>query len=1140
MFEIEKIFSSGAGDALNTALAYRDGKNISAFGLCSFGKAAITALCANKAHSGVDDGPLLIVAGDFYLARAFYEQLKCLLPDVELLPARDDTLVYRDALSGENVLTRLKTLKDIVTGRAKTVVCCAEALMQIYPDRDAFLSHCMTVEKGRSYDLDAIVSMLVEAGYKREPQLTDVGRFSLRGDILDVWSVGEEYPVRIEFFGDEVEKIRFFDAENQLSKEDASSAEISPATEFFATKERAEQIACAITEEASAVSLQPDYSVKAKELSSALAARVRSGDRNIALGFLLPLAANCDLYSFGGFTGAVYDEVKQIYDNALLHSSEHANRFATLLSRGETLPFALNQLINPERAFSFKGRKLAFQSVMNANRIFAPDAVFSFKTIETPAYYRDFRVLKTDLGNWLSRGYTAYLCAWGEGLKASVKQFLSDNGIMYSEGYGDGGIRLIGDRTEKGCVFHNEKIAVVGTADLSFKSPKKTMKRNKRDVFSELKAGDYVVHEIHGIGLFEGTVKLEVGGARRDYLLVSYAGGDKLYVPVENMDSLSAYAADGGVPSLSKIGGADFARVKEKVRKSVKELAINLLELYKDRFEGKGHRYSDDDSLLHEFEDSFEFTETDDQITAVEEGLRDLKSGKIMDRLLCGDVGYGKTEVALRLAFKVIAEGKQVAFLSPTTILAKQHFETVKKRMEPFGIKAGRLTRFDTKEEQAKTVESVRAGKTDIVVGTHRLLSKDVDFADLGLLILDEEQRFGVADKEKIKDLKRGVNVLTLSATPIPRTLHMSLVGIRDISVLDTPPTQRVPVQTYVMEYGETLVTDAVTREINRGGQVFIVYNRVADIDRFAARIQSLVPSAKVAFAHGQMREEVLERTVENFVEGKTDVLVSSTIIENGIDIARANTMIVVDADRLGLSQLYQLRGRVGRSNRLAYVFFTFDGRKTLTDTAYQRLEAITQFTEFGSGFKIAMRDLEIRGAGSVLGAQQHGHLEKVGYDMYCRLLSEAVDELRGEKTVSHKEVTVITDYGLYLPDGYVTDKEWRLRIYARAAKIRTLAQRDAILKDMADVYGPVPEPVKNLVDVALIKNLAAGIGADKVILKRGESAVQFCKIMDIDNAVNSAATAYGARLIAENASLRFQSHSKLLKFLLKCTELNR
>ena len=368
----------------------------------------------------------------------------------------------------------------------------------------------------------------------------------------------------------------------------------------------------------------------------------------------------------------------------------------------------------------------------------------------------------------------------------------------------------------------------------------------------------------------------------------------------------------------------------------------------------------------------------------------------------------------------------------------------------------------------------------------------------------------------------------------------MSLVGIRDISVLDTPPTQRVPVQTYVMEYGETLVTDAVTREINRGGQVFIVYNRVADIDRFAARIQSLVPSAKVAFAHGQMREEVLERTVENFVEGKTDVLVSSTIIENGIDIARANTMIVVDADRLGLSQLYQLRGRVGRSNRLAYVFFTFDGRKTLTDTAYQRLEAITQFTEFGSEFKIAMRDLEIRGAGSVLGAQQHGHLEKVGYDMYCRLLSEAVGELRGEKTVSHKEVTVITDYGLYLPDGYVTDKEWRLRIYARAAKIRTLSQRDAILKDMADVYGPVPEPVKNLVDVALIKNLAAGIGADKVILKRGESAVQFCKIMDIDNAVNSAATAYGARLIAENASLRFQSHSKLLKFLLKCTELNR
>lgn len=1139
MLELDKIFDSALGDALKTAEAYRDRRNISAFGLCPFAKAAVTALCLKAAEAGGQNSPALIVAGDFYLARNFYDQLKCLLPNAVLLPARDDTLVYRDALSGENVINRLKSLYAVASGKASAVVASAEALMQIYPDRSEFLARCAAVKKGGSYDLEKLLGILTEAGYKREPQLTDVGRFSLRGDILDVWSVCEKAPARIEFFGDEVESIRYFDAENQLSSENADSYEISPVTEFFAGRESAERIAAGLEKEAAGASLAPDYAVKVKELAGLLAARVRSGDRGLPLGFLLPLTAHCTLYEFGKFGGVVFDEVKQVYDNAAVHASEHENRFSTLFARGETLSCALGQMISADKAFEFSGRKLAFQSVTNANRIFTPDAVFSFKTMEMPAYYKDFRILAGDLGNWEKRGYTVYLCAGNEGLKSSLVSFLNENNIIYSSGYGTGGIRLITERTEKGCVFHNEKLAVVGTADLSRKNPKKIVRRAKGDVFSEPKPGEYVVHEVHGIGRFEGIVKLDVAGARRDYLLVSYAGADKLYVPIENMDALTKYVSD-GTPSLSKLGGADFAKVKERVKKSVKELAVNLVELYGERLNGKGHRYSEDDSLLKEFEDSFEFTETDDQLTAVEEGLKDLKSGKIMDRLLCGDVGYGKTEVALRLAFKVIAEGKQVAFLSPTTILAKQHYETVVKRMEPFGIRAGRLTRFDTKAEQSAVIEGLKAGKTDIAVGTHRLLSKDVDFADLGLLILDEEQRFGVADKEKIKDMKRGVNVLTLSATPIPRTLHMSLVGIRDISVLDTPPTERIPVQTYVMEYSETLVTDAVTREINRGGQVFIVYNRVTDIDRFAARIQSLVPSARVTFGHGQMAEDKLERTVEDFVDGKSDVLVSSTIIENGIDIARANTMIVVDSDRLGLSQLYQLRGRVGRSNRLAYVFFTFDGRKTLTDTAYQRLEAITQFTEFGSGFKIAMRDLEIRGAGSVLGAQQHGHMEKVGYDMYCRLLSDAVGELKGEKPVNRKEVRAVVDYGLFVPDGYVTDREWRLRIYSRISKIRSMQERDSMLRDLSDVYGPVPDTVKNLVDVALLKNLAAEIGAEKIILKRGESAVGFGKIMDIDNRVNSEATKSGGRLIADGALLKFPTPAKMLKFLLNCKNFAR
>ena len=1140
MLDVTKIFNSGSGAAVKTAEAYRDGKSVSAFGLCSFAKAAVTALSGEYVRESGENAAAAIITGDFYLARAFYDSLSRLEDGVYLLPARDDALSYRDALSGENVTTRLKTLAAIATGRARYVVCPVEAAMQPFPRRERFAAACVTIEKGKDYDLTELASRLVRAGYKRETQISDSGTFAVRGDILDVWSVGEQRPVRVEFFDTQAESIRYFDEENQLSKEHADSYDVTPATEFMASDEECRKILERLDEYSAATGLEPDYAAKARELIGTISARVSAGDKSVALGYLLPLTETVGFFDFCRASGVIYDEVKQIVDNANVHAEEHQNRFAALLSRGETLPFTRGGVIPYTASLKFDGRRLAFQNVNNANRIFKPNAVFSFRTTETPAYHRDFRLLAADVKNWLSRDYTVYLCAPDDGLLASVKDFLAEARLPVSDGYGSGGVRIIKENTLSGAAFHDYKIVVVGTDNLRLQTRKKTIKRGKSNVFNQPKPGDYVVHELHGVGRFDGVVKLDVGGVRRDYLLVTYAGNDKLYVPVENMDSLSRYTADGAEPKLSKIGGADFAKVKEKVRKSVRELAVNLAELYGERKEGKGYRYSADDTLLHEFEGSCGFTETDDQLAAIEDGLNDLKSGKIMDRLLCGDVGYGKTEVALRLAFKVISEGKQVAFMSPTTILAKQHFETVKRRMEPFGVTAVRLTRFDTKAEQAAAAEKLRAGKADIAVGTHRLLSKDIDFADLGLLILDEEQRFGVGDKEKIKDVKRGVNVLTLSATPIPRTLHMSLTGMRDISVLDTPPSARIPVQTYVTEYGEALVVDAITREINRGGQVFVVYNRVSDIDRFAARIQSLVPSAKVTYAHGQMREDVLERTVEAFVDGKTDVLVSSTIIENGIDIARANTMIVVDSDRLGLAQLYQLRGRVGRSDRLAYVFFTYDGRKALSDDAYKRLEAITQFTEFGSGFRIAMRDLEIRGAGTVLGAEQHGHMEKVGYDLYCRMLREAVGEMRGEKRRERKEVRAVTDYGIFVPESYIKDKDWRLRVYSRIAAVDSMKERDSVLGDLGDVYGAVPDSVKNLVDVALIKNLAGNIGADKVTLKRDETSVGFNKIADMDARVVEASRGHGGMLNAASAAISFPSAAKMLKFLLDCDKIDR
>ncbi len=1133
MLDLKKIFNRET-NPIKLAADYRDGKNVSAFGLCAFGKAAVTALIKG-------DDKTLVITPDFYQARAFSEQLSPLVGKVTLLPPRHDALVYRDALSGEAVSERMKALGLIASERAEVVACPVEALLQLYPDIDRFRSHVTLIKRGEEYDLNLLVKKLIAAGYRREEQLGDIGRFSLRGDILDVWSVAEDYPVRIEFFGDEVEKLRRIDEETHISAEEKDEYLITPITEIFPTDDEIEKLSEALSKQKLSA-LEPDYRVKAEAIVSELISKLTAGDRSLSLGYLLPKTANSTLFEFGGFESVVFDDVKQIYDNARLHISETENRFKTLRSRGEALDFAVDCIIDEKKAFSSDCKKLAFQSVMNANRIFNPDAVYNFKTMELPAYHRDFSLLETDLKNWSARGYTIYICAGDESARKGISEFLSDIKMSGVGDYGNGGIRLITEKTDKGAIFHEEKIVVIGSLDIARKPVKKKLKRARGDIFSAPEVGDYVVHEVHGVGRFEGVVKLENSGTRRDYLLISYAGTDRLYVPVENMDVLSKYAVDGaGTPTLNKLGGADFARVKAKVRASVKELAINLVDLYGERFKATGHRYSQDDSLLHEFERSFEHTETEDQLLAIEEGIADLKNGKIMDRLLCGDVGYGKTEVALRIAFKVIEEGKQVAFLSPTTILAKQHYETVKKRMEDFGVKIGRLTRFDSPSKQDKTIAELKAGKIDIVVGTHRLLSKDVDFADLGLLILDEEQRFGVADKEKIKDVRRSVNVLTLSATPIPRTLHMSLVGIRDISVLDTPPVERLPVQTFVVEYNETLLVDACLRELNRGGQVFIVHNRVEDIVDFTARVQALLPSAKVAYAHGQMKEDALEKRIEAFVEGKFDILVASTIIENGIDIPSANTMIVTEADRLGLSQMYQLRGRVGRSNRLAYVFFTFDGNKTLTESAYQRLDAITQFTEFGSGFRIAMRDLEIRGAGSVLGAKQHGHMEKVGYDMYCKILSEEIGELKGEKTKERKEVKVSVDYAAFVPDGYVTNKEWRLRVYSKIAKIASLKERDLLLAELADIYGPVPSQAKNLIDLALIKNLASNINAERVTLKKGVSEVVFGKVMDIENSVNSAATEVNGRLITvDKPALRFPSPSHLLKFLLICCKISR
>ncbi len=1101
----------------------RDKKNISAFSLHFGERTAVAALLF----------PCVYVCPDYITAMNALEQFSSLTNKAVLLLGRDDVLSYHKARSQEGNYRRVAAMTEIVSERADVIIVNPEALVQLYPDPQVFKSNIRTYKKNEEYDQGDIVSFLVGAGYKREAQITAKGHFSLRGDILDIWAPNSDGGVRLEFFGDTLETIKSFDIGEQTAKTELDEIEICPAGEVFYEDGQAYELIKQVKEN---LPRSGELLQRSESILSGISLSLSALERSMSLAVLLPLLKTCSFSQFVLPQRVIFDEAKMIFDNVSVLYIEHENRYKNLFMRGEVLKCAIGQFIDKEKVFDIKCPKIAFHKLTSANRLFNPDAVFNFNSFPIPNYTKNYEALIDDVNGWMSQNYRIILFAGSQGVKENLIRLFDTHHVGFNVG-GGGYLEILPDRLPTGAVFHYEKLVLIGTDNLVVKSVKKIIKRNKSDVFSEPEVGSYVVHAVHGIGFCEAVTRLEVNGASRDYFVVSYRCGDKLYVPIENMDSLTKFVSGDETPRLSKIGGSDFAKVKEKVKASVKKMAFSLLDLYAERKAARGHKYSGDSAFYDEFCLSFPYRETDDQLEAAAEGLKDLTDGKIMDRLLCGDVGYGKTEVALRIAFKVITEGKQAAFISPTTILARQHFNTVKKRMEPFGVRIGSLTRFDSDAEIKRTLEKLASKQLDIVVGTHRVLSADVVFSDLGLLILDEEQRFGVADKEKIKKLKNNVNVLTLSATPIPRTLHMSMVGIRDISVLDTPPENRVPVQTVVTEYTQSLLADAVTREVNRGGQVFIVYNRVETIDKFAGSVQSILPGIKIAVAHGQMQEGRLEDIIASFVGGGADVLIATTIIENGIDMPNANTMIVIDSDRFGLSQLYQLRGRVGRSDRLAYVYFTFDPRKILTETAYRRLDAITEYTEFGSGFKIAMRDLEIRGAGNILGAEQHGHIEKVGYDMYCKLLESAVKELSGQgaQEKNEKEVKVNTDFNAFIPDNYIPDNEWRIRAYSRVSRISTNEERVRFTKDLTDIYGKVPSSVENLLIVALVKNLAASINAVSVTLKKNECSLNFNKVQDIPQ--NAAILAQN-RLKAQSAKIDFGSaRSDMIIFLLACTK---
>ncbi len=998
-----------------------------------------------------------------------------------IIPPKDELLLMSKAFSRDNSYARLSALDSIKD--VDVVITLPQTLMQTAPKK----LYSLVLEKDCDYEQERAVKELIKLGYQRVDTVSSVGTFAVRGDILDVFAINYKNPYRIDFFGDSVEAIKEYDVETRQNLGYVNSIKILQSTEFIFAEDDVNSFKKILHDEIE--SSNKGQRQRRRELLDdiELLLETKSYDRLDVLGVLSKDCATIfDLLSRE--TVVVFDEPKLINEVANLNYAEFNERYKSLLDGGEVFSFADKNLMDTEslKKGLNKFRLVAMQALVTAIPFFNPLKVINPQNSGVADYQLDFKEVFVDIDNWLKSGYSITVCT-GDVKRADKFNFeLSMHGIA-SAIETDGELRGVDIRLQKlerGFVFHEEKAVVIGSGNLFAKASSTRVRKAKQTFFSAPEVGDYCVHETHGIGRVLGNKKISSTEGTKDYVAVEYYGGDILYIPVEQMDVLTRYLGSDKKPRLSKIGGKDFENIKKRVKESIKKMSFDLKKLYQEREESKGYQFTNDEELQGIFESKFPFEDTPDQIIANEDIKNDMTSTKVMDRLVCGDVGFGKTEVAFRAVFRAIADGKQVAMLAPTTILTEQHYNTAIERFKDFGIKIAVLNRFKSAREQDKIIRDLKTGDIDFVIGTHRLLSKDVAFKDLGLLVLDEEQRFGVEHKEKIKLLKSNIDAITLTATPIPRTLHMSLSGIRSISTINTPPKKRLPVQTYVCEQTDMLIKDALTREINRGGQAFILYNRVDTIFSFASSIEALLPNAKFTVVHGQMDEKVMEQSIMQFYRGESDVLISTTIIENGIDLPKANTLIVIDADRLGLSTLYQLKGRVGRSDRLAYAYFTFKREKILSQNAFERLNAIVEFTEMGSGIKIAMRDLEIRGAGNILGAQQHGHMDKIGYELYSKLLRE---EIAGkEEVVPELDVRL----SAFIPDSYIDSNTFKMDAYKEIAEISSLESESEFRSSIEDAYGSLPEETDNLINIAVAKMLGAKLGVKKIIISKDQALI--------------------------------------------------
>lgn len=1059
--------------------------------------------------------PLLIVTADAVHATKVYEDMLSVFgeEDVYLFPGKE--LLYYHSLFSESKdasSQRVSVMTRLAQGKGAIIVTTVSGLITKMAPFSCWQKSCFTLRTGIEMPINQLLSALVDGGYERVELVEVQGQVSVRGGIVDVYPIGEPDPCRIEYFGDSIETIRTFDLETQRSRQQLPNLELMPAREIVVGASERERALQAFANEM--ISLDGHLAKGPRiEASIRLKEKLAEHMEKIREEVNFPGMEQYLLY----FYPQASSLLEYLPDNAVLciddppRCEQSAQQLAGELKEIQSSLFAQGELLSRqaeltweyEHLLTLANRQVVGFSLFSHNNAILPyRQSVSLSVKPVPRFLGQWDLFGDEVSHWRRQGYRTVILTSSRQRSTGISEILAQREIpayytLSQPDFSPRSVTLLHGTLDAGFVVPEIKLALLTEQDILPQKKKQRRLKGKEGIrigdYHELQVGDHVVHEQHGIGLYLGLRTLEVGGMQRDYLFIQYAGNDKLYIPIEQIDVVRKYiGVEGKKPKLHALGGGEWNRVKARAQASVQELAKELLALYAARETEPGYAFSSDHSWQHDFEAAFPYEETADQLQTIKEVKTDMERSRPMDRLLCGDVGYGKTEVALRAAFKAIMDGKQAAILVPTTVLAQQHYRNFLERFDGFPVTVGVLSRFQSAAEQKTTITGLREGRVDLVVGTHRILSSDVKFHDLGLLVVDEEQRFGVKHKEKIKLLKQNVDVLTMTATPIPRTLHMSMVGVRDMSVIETPPEDRYPIQTYVLEYSETLIREAVLREVGRGGQVYFVHNRVQSIDKWAARLQEILPEVKIAVAHGQMQEDRLELVMLEFLQGEYQLLLSTTIVEAGLDIPNVNTIIIHDADKFGLSQLYQLRGRVGRSNRIAYCYLMVQKDKVLTEVAEKRLKAIKEFTELGSGFKIALRDLEIRGSGNILGPEQHGSMMTVGFDLYIKLLEEAISTYKGAQPEKRVSPRIEVQADAYLPASYISDARQKIVFYQKVASVQSLAEIEEARDELCDRYGALPPAAENLLHVAQLKLLAAELAVSVISEEKGELQIRF------------------------------------------------